>query len=378
MEKSYLWRDSEGTWYLISEDQDSVEIPEENQDPARTPVYFKRKIDGGLGVPEKLNQEPQDDAVVSLEHANALTGLTITGFDWADNKAWATAGRKLKKLKNLKQEIPITPLREFYKWLRFSLRNVKSGKEKLSLFLAEEYCRNSKPLETLFFDSLKAFKVFENVDDAFHPLRNNKQYQESTSKGTTEIQKAVEESPLTFTDSETGRERTFRFVDREVSTTRVGSKTKNWISREKSIRLDLLLAESINNNSRQMPIVGEIKYCDDATPFVALIQAMTYATELVTRPQWERLKKHCKGEHKKPIFTEWSADPSIGLLILAVNSPSKHEDVRKLTLNLLSELYKSKEFRKTIPTTVWLEATFAEGKIKLHGEKCRCFGNFQP
>lgn len=109
----------------------------------------------------------------------------------------------------------------------------------------------------------------------------------------------------------------FSFVDFEISpirTTRSEFETGDPGRRGRG-GLDLLLA----NRDDQLPIVGEVKADTDRNPFLGLIQSLTYAVELSTVPQRDRLARHYPGR-----FTLIESGPwvDIYLFLLRYRFPS--------------------------------------------------------
>jgi hypothetical protein len=191
--------------------------------------------------------------------------------------------------------IPVTPLRSLYGWLRFSLRYL--GNDVLHEALADAYLKKPKALEDLFVESHKDFAAYNNQDELFSPLKRSGRFDKSNRKGTVAVVKAIQKAAKEGSFSFGNLERQFLFVDREVGTLRSTSQSGYWaFSDGRSATnpggggIDLLLAEQLKDDT-QVPIIGEIKFRNDQTPFFALIQALTYAVELATPNQQERLKK---------------------------------------------------------------------------------------
>jgi hypothetical protein len=81
----------------------------------------------------------------------------------------------------------------------------------------------------------------------------------------------------------------FQYVNREISTIRTTKTSFASGKSGKSSGLGGLDFIGWNFNA-QLPILGEIKVLDDENPFFALIQLLTYCSELSTESQIERIK----------------------------------------------------------------------------------------
>jgi hypothetical protein len=117
----------------------------------------------------------------------------------------------------------------------------------------------------------------------------------------------------------------FSFVDFEISpvrTTRSEFETGDPGRRGRG-GLDLLLA----NRDDQLPIVGEVKADTDRNPFLGLIQSLTYAVELSTVPQRDRLARHYPGR-----FTLIESGPWVDIYLFLLRYPTDDDSQRFLTL----------------------------------------------
>lgn len=208
----------------------------------------------------------------------------------------------------LEKLIPETALRNLY-WL---LRDFPS--QEFHLALTKELIRVPQRLDELLERSFRHFSHYKN-EEAFHsrgkngdPTTDRQQSTRLADQFTVEIfkQKNIKiQGNLSFD-----------YVDYDISPLRTTG-NPGFESGESSRSsgtggVDLLLS----NAEEQFPIVGEIKAEKDATPLLALIQALTYAIELATPSQRIRLQSIYPGRFK---FVE--NGPSIDIYLLLVSPP---------------------------------------------------------
>ena len=84
-----------------------------------------------------------------------------------------------------------------------------------------------------------------------------------------------------------------------------------------------------------LPIIGEIKASTDTNVFVALVQALTYACELVTPAQLERVERHF-GKHFPAGHLSRSEGPHADLYLICEGQPALSEETHTLAGHLLS------------------------------------------
>jgi hypothetical protein len=262
------------------------------------------------------------------------------------------------------QIIPVTQLRKLYEWLRFDLRHL--GNDVLHKALAEAYSAKPNALEKLFLESLQAFEAYDNRTEPFYGTRDRKRFAESSGNGTTKVVKTIQARGGSLDLNGVKRKRTFCVVDREVGTLRSTSQTGPWqFSDKRSTKnpglggLDLLMVEEFASG-HQLPIVCEIKVGDDTTPFFALIQALTYAVELATCSQLQRLFQHYSNH-----FHNLPAIPSVGLLLLMVETPERQKEIRKVTSQLIAKLHQCPKFSEVVMTTVLADARLEDDDLRV-------------
>ncbi|NDJ15467.1 MAG: hypothetical protein EBY17_30535 [Acidobacteriia bacterium] len=176
--------------------------------------------------------------------------------------------------------VPITRLRRYYSSMKVFDSALFEG-------IAKFYRDTPGAMEQLWNDSLKAFEPYSNPEGwglgTRRPLPEAPHCLQAVSS-TDEFTAFAKTSGL----AEEGF--SFSFVEREINPWR----TRNAVFSDKRPAtktgrggIDLLLA-----TSEGVPVIGEVKVKDDKNAFFALLQAMTYAVELSTTKQQERLKTH--------------------------------------------------------------------------------------
>lgn len=237
----------------------------------------------------------------------------------------------------LEKLIPETALRNLY-WL---LRDLPS--QEFHRAFTKELNRVPEKLDELIQRSFSHFCHYKN-QEAFHlrgtngaPTPDRLQSKKLADKFTVEIftQKTVKiQDHLSFD-----------YVDYDISPLRTTG-NPGFESGESSRSsgtggIDLLLS----NTEDQFPIVGEIKAEEDTTPLLALIQALTYAIELATPSQRERLQSAYPGRFK---FAE--NGPFIDIYLLLVSPPE--DDKAKEFLKAVDSLCKKLMHLNFTPTVI--------------------------
>jgi hypothetical protein len=230
--------------------------------------------------------------------------------------------------------IPVSRLRRFYETLRLIGTSDVHGA--IATHLARS-ADTADALDTLFEKSLAHLERYQNVGQPFHPGRNrdwvahcrdrqdrfanclvaNLAPDESGARG--EIR--IEGDPSLA----------FQVVDYEVSPLRTaGGHTYEDGRPGRSSGLggmDLLLAAGDGT-----PVVGEVKAPGDTSLFVALVQALTYAAEILTRHQAARLRSAYAD-----VFPSPPGDARCEILILVSedDTPRLMDESRTIVAHLL-------------------------------------------
>lgn len=263
---------------------------------------------------------------------------------------------------SLEKLIPETALRNLY-WL---LRDFPS--QEFHLAFTKELMRVPKKLDELVERSFRHFSHFKNRE-AFHERGQNgdltmdrQQSKKLSDQFTVEISK---QKTVKIQDN-----LSFDYVDYDISPLRTTG-NPGFESGESSRSsgtggIDLLLS----NAKDQSPIVGEIKAEEDATPLLALIQALTYAIELATPSQRERLQSAYPGRFKLA-----EKGPFIDIYLLLVSPPEDigAKDFLKAVGSLCKKLMQLKFTPTVIRKIVCLQTEFRKPGIGLAFEIKFCW-----
>ena len=183
--------------------------------------------------------------------------------------------------------IPTVPLETFYRPLRKLTGTPKAKYQALHALLNGRHGpTGAEFLSELFRRSVRHAEEYANVEEAFYPQRTTRTSASDFAKLFVEkvhLCKPIEISVRTIT-----------FVDYEIfpfRTTRSCNELGMPASRAGSGGMDLLLASTYDN--KVLPAIGEIKAnTEQVGPTFALVQSLMYASQLVTKNQFLRLKRH--------------------------------------------------------------------------------------
>jgi hypothetical protein len=198
-------------------------------------------------------------------------------------------------MSNPETRIPLTKLRRMYIALRHTL-NAYDFHELLS----SDYRKTAPLLARYFEQACTEFEDYSNQRESFHPDGKQRTQKtlaykckpESFAKCLQARLIIMEANPIVLTRSQSVeilQDLRFRYVDFEVSPYRTtgGARFLDGTSVKRSGGgLDLLLTSEAG-----LPVIGEIKAPTDVDMFIALVQSLTYASELSTANQIKRLRK---------------------------------------------------------------------------------------
>lgn len=228
--------------------------------------------------------------------------------------------------------IPITKLRHFYKSLgELSL----STKTQLSIVKDINRKLNYKNLISWYTDSRNIFaKKYINDENFFPPnyeaqrtpLPNNV----TNISSDEDVISILYHNEICKIDGTSNLKYDFRYIEREVSPYRTTNAEDEDGKRGKSGSggIDFI---GLNDNDG-LPILCEIKVKTDENPFYALIQLLTYLSELSTPNQIKRINKYDLFKNK----SDFNSKTSFYLYILLVFE--KYSDIRNDLLNETQEL----------------------------------------
>ena len=245
--------------------------------------------------------------------------------------------------------VPVTPLREFYRWLAprttFGL-----SYQFLHESLADKFLNHLDELLDLFLRSVNAFNAFSNVDQPFHPPRRqvNQEPKRNTAKLQWRLEGPQQDHELRITNAEGNLVDRYLYLDREVSPGRIQGVPLAAENLSGKGGIDLLLSRCVGGQS-VIPVVAEIKVKDDKTPFFALIQSLTYAAELLSVQQQQRIQQNYADELHQATLRK---PPQVELLLLFVGLPDDLVPVLGVTEEIIAKLLINRSFAALVPRIV--------------------------
>ncbi|MBM2816969.1 MAG: hypothetical protein HW421_3731 [Ignavibacteria bacterium] len=192
--------------------------------------------------------------------------------------------RKMKS--STKLIIPTTKLRNFYT----SLSELRLRTE-TQLCIAEDINRNDNynQLITFYEESRRHFEKYDNKSEKFlSEAPRKKSFQGKISITRTQDVISLFENSNNLITIENDSNYNFEYIAREVSTIRTTKAEFDTGESGKSSGLGGI--DFIGwNQTKNLPIIGEIKLGNDKNPFYAIIQLLTYLSELTTPNQIQRI-----------------------------------------------------------------------------------------
>lgn len=222
--------------------------------------------------------------------------------------------------------VPITPLRRFYAGLRKLTGNPEAKFDALrSRLTGRSEVREVGDVDfaaELFIRSQMQMREYANAGEGFYPhdLRLTRTAQ---GKFANKLVDLLDVGDVTFgCDADA-----FGFVDYEINplrTTRSCWENGKPATSSGTGGMDLLLTSS--SEGVALPAVGEIKASTEQVgPTFALIQTLTYAAELVTPNQWERLGRHHPSLES---VCNTDADPRVDIIVILQGPYVPNEDLQ--------------------------------------------------
>jgi hypothetical protein len=217
--------------------------------------------------------------------------------------------------------VPVTSLRKLYQWLQ---------KEPVGLHaaIAEGILGRPEELHRLLARALKKLTDYTNQEPLLdRPRPTLPPFQGNELSGTNDLVAALQAKAghVIVEDQESLN---FSYVEREVSPLRTtsGVYEDGWpASNSGSGGIDVLLL----SQDGVVPIVGEIKVATDKNPFFALVQALTYASELATLSQFQRLKHWLSQGYGLEIGPADSM-PLLDIYIILANYPGDRDPYKNI------------------------------------------------
>jgi hypothetical protein len=248
-----------------------------------------------------------------------------------------------------KTPIPITALRHLYNVLRgLSADEVHAA---ISRYLADSP-KGTKFLRDLYKESVSHFCMYSNIEEHFRPEDSDRDrtLDDPQEKYAIELVQAIRNHGCSIAPG-IG----YDYVDYEISPLRT---TKALYENGRTGRksgaggIDVLLATKTDRT----PVVGEIKAETDTNPFLAFIQALTYASELATQDQQTRLKSHYQEFAERPD----RKNPTVELMLFLEPKPNDDKQSTYLTQvkQLIRQMYSSSDstFARTVTRVCCVEA----------------------
>lgn len=193
--------------------------------------------------------------------------------------------------------IPVTEMRSLYTVVQDFTRR------EFQLAMAREAARVPVPerLANRFRASVEQFSRYSNIVEPFYPqIRPDLPLiaRDAVIQSTTDLTCHLCQHSQSLGIVGNDRDLDFELVDREIipSRTTEGAVYANGAPATHGKRLDWLLRNAHDHTL----VIGEVKIRADKNPFVALIQGLLYAAELVTNAQRERLVRHYDGKFQFP------------------------------------------------------------------------------
>lgn len=190
----------------------------------------------------------------------------------------------------VRSPIPLTRMRRFYEMMR--MLNEAKLQGDIAKYLTEE--GRAKRIQVMFKESESHFARYGNPEEAFHE-RVKPDWLQAYANHTSVFAKCLVarlRPNVTYDPIEIEDGNAVHVIDYELSLFRTtgGAAFEDGKTGTSSGSggMDLLLQD----NETRIPVVGEIKAPTDRDLFLALVQALTYATELTTQNQLDRLVKH--------------------------------------------------------------------------------------
>jgi hypothetical protein len=236
-----------------------------------------------------------------------------------------------------------TPLHRYYNVLKEGL---DEGEQTA---LAETHAENPSPLVRRLRQSVAAFT--EPIEEPFHP--SGKADPKERRTPVDEIKKTIEFAAHICDGRtiavENADQLAFRYVDREISPLR----TKLAEEEDRSPRrsLDLLLANAHDGR----PIFAELKIGGDRPTCFALVQLLALASDLLPRPQLERLDE----QYRTAQFAWADGGPFADLYIIAFKPPTTGKYRKRsfdATEGISKKLIDNREVSSLVRRIAYLEA----------------------
>ena len=212
--------------------------------------------------------------------------------------------------------IPLTSMRNFYEVLR------RFPSYQFHLSAVRECLRVPEKLDEMIQDSVDHVAQYKNEGERFHD-RGTDGAPTEACRGSKHLSNRITCRIVDRQFSLDMPKLQFDYVDYEIGPLRTtgGTKFENG-KNSSSGGIDLLLT----NRRDSVPIIGEVKAEKDATLFLALIQSLTYAIELMADSQRTRLQSAYPNR-----FKIHQDGPFVDIYLIQVRAPEDEWSERFLT-----------------------------------------------
>jgi len=225
-------------------------------------------------------------------------------------------------------EIPVTKIREFYKLLKYFSTNTE-----IEILNDFNRSKNFTNLIEIYEESKVHFRKFCSVEKFIGDNKRNplpKSPQEITN--TEHVVSVLKNRGINSITNNSSLD--FKYIEREISPLRTtgGVHFETGKSRNSSGSGGLdFIGWNIENN---LPILGEVKVKDDKNLFYAIIQLLTYLSELKTKNQIKRI-------NYTNLFKNQIKSNSGFYLYILVSNYNKRSDKKMILLDESKKLAKN-------------------------------------
>lgn len=313
--KGLLHRGSE--WFHLSQKNGTVKLRPLGLEAVDEDNLIKRHLD-----------DPEHAEWFRREFATArfYGGWSIT--DAVEGRDQIEAGTTIHTpTQGRRDPVPRTRLRHFYELVRtFGDHAVCEA------LLSASLRRTGDQLGALFIESVAHFQIYDNIDDDFGDRgRARKDWPDRDDFASSLVREIATRKEWAGDPA-----LAFDYVSREVSPLRTRESHFDDLRPARSSGaggMDLLLRAKDGG----LPIIGEVKAQNDTNLFVALVQSLTYACELVTQAQRTRLARHDYGF--SPTWAQASSGPFVDIYIFFEEGTDEgiRRGTRKLAAYLLQQ-----------------------------------------
>lgn len=300
-----LLRLSEGGWLHFSRKRDTVKL---------------REV-----TPEEVKPEETFDVSDPAQLAAVVERVSAARFYAGWPLASALEGRARLSARRRRSPVPQTKLRGLYQVLRdFDDSTIGPA------ILQNAIRKKGRPLLRYFEESYEHFDQYSNVSEGFGDGKNRKK--EGAFGYAERVARSLQATGRWILDPEFA----FDFVAREVNFRRTSGGAffeDGTLARSSGAGgVDLLLRSHVGG----LPIVGEIKASTDTNAFVALVQALTYACELATPAQRERVERHYPEHFPAGLLTS-NEGPHADIYLICEGQAALSEETEELARHLLAD-----------------------------------------